>query len=97
MSCASALTQRISSNESASSTSSRYSTFSFGFGASSDRSLQAFLERFVEVNECDELAYISFTNWFSQTFVALLRETLDNAIEDLDSVRNDLRGRLESI
>lgn len=70
-------------------------TLSFGFAAGSDRSIQAFLERFVEVADCDELTHPSFTNWFSPTLVALLREILDDAIENLDPGRNDLRGRLE--
>ena len=70
-------------------------TLSFGFAAGSDRSIQAFLERFVEVADCDGIAHTSFSNWFSPTLVALLREILDDAIEDLDPGRNDLRGRLE--
>ena len=49
-------------------------TLSLGFAAGSDRSLQAFLERFVEMAECDELAYTSFTSWFSPALVATLRE-----------------------
>jgi putative transposase len=72
-------------------------TLSFGFTAGSDRSIQAFLERFVEMTDCDELAYTSFTNWFSPTLVATLREILDDAIENLDPGRNDLRERLESV
>jgi hypothetical protein len=52
-------------------------TLSLGFAAGSDRSIQAFLERFVETAECDELAYTSFTNWFSPALVATLREILD--------------------
>jgi len=70
-------------------------TLSLGFAAGSDRSLQAFLERFVEMSECDELAYTSFTNWFSPALVATLREILDDAIENLDPGKNELRGRLE--
>jgi IS4 transposase len=70
-------------------------TLSFGFAAGSDRSIQAFLERFVEMADCDELAYASFYEWFSPTLVATLREILDDAIEDLDPGRNELRGRLE--
>jgi len=46
--------------------------------------------------ELSELSYSSFYGWFSPGFVALLREILDDAIEDLDSGRNQLRGRLES-
>ena len=57
-------------------------TLSFGFAAGSDRSIQAFLERFVEVADCDGIAHTSFSNWFSLTLVALLREILDDAIED---------------
>ena len=72
-------------------------TLALGFAAGSDRSIQAFLERFVEMADCDKLAYTSFSNWFSPTFVALLRETLDDAIENLDPGRNKLRGRLEHI
>jgi hypothetical protein len=69
-------------------------TLSLGFVAGSDRSIQAFLERFVETAECDELVYSSFTNWFSPAFVATLRAILDDAIENLDPERNELRGRL---
>jgi len=70
-------------------------TLSFGFAAGSDRSLQAFLERYVEMAECDELSYASFHGWFEPGFVALLREILDDAIENLDTGRRDLNGRLE--
>ncbi len=59
-------------------------TLSFGFAAGSDRTIQAFLDRFVENADCDELAYSSFTNWFSPTLVATLRAILDDAIENLD-------------
>jgi IS4 transposase len=72
-----------------------FHTLSLGFAAGSDRSLQAFLERYVEMADCDELTYSSFHEWFSPAFVALLREILDDAIENLDPGRNDLRGRLE--
>jgi IS4 transposase len=70
-------------------------TLSLGFAAGSDRSLQAFLERYVEMADCDELSYASFHEWFEPGFVALLREILDDAIENLDPDSNDLRGRLE--
>jgi len=70
-------------------------TLSFGFAAGSDRSLQAFLERYVEMADCDELSYAAFHEWFEPTFVALLREILDDAIENLDPGRADLNGRLE--
>ena len=70
-------------------------TLSFGFAAGSDRSLQAFLERYVEMADCDELSYASFHEWFEPTFVALLREILDDAIENLDTGRTDLNGRLD--
>jgi len=70
-------------------------TLSLGFAPGSNRSLQAFLERYVEMAELDELSYASFHEWFSPAFVALLREILDEAIEDLDPGRNQLRGRLE--
>jgi hypothetical protein len=53
-------------------------TLSLGFAAGSDRSIQAFLERFVEMADCDELAYPTFHGWFSPAFVALLREILDD-------------------
>jgi len=69
-------------------------TLSFGFAAGSDRSLQAFLERYVEMADCDELSYAAFHEWFEPTFVALLREILDDAIENLDTGRADLDGRL---
>jgi len=70
-------------------------TLTFGFAAGSDRSLQAFLERYVEMADCDELSYSSFHDWFNPGFVALLREILDDAIENLDTGREDLNGRLE--
>jgi IS4 transposase len=70
-------------------------TLSFGFAAGSDRSLRAFLERYVEMADCDELSYASFHGWFEPAFVALLREILDDAIENLDTGRADLNGRLE--
>jgi IS4 transposase len=70
-------------------------TLSLGFAPGSDRSIQAFLERYVEMAECDELSYASFHGWFSPPFVALLREILDEAIANLDPGRNELRGRLE--
>src|SRR6056297_3748828 len=70
-------------------------TLSFGFAAGSDRSLQAFLERYVEMADCDTLTYASFHEWFEPGFVALLREILDDAIENLDTGREDLNGRLE--
>jgi len=70
-------------------------TLAFGFAAGSDRSLQAFLERYVEMADCDKLSYASFHDWFEPGFVALLREILDDAIENLDTGRRDLNGRLE--
>ncbi|WP_049911659.1 IS4-like element ISH32 family transposase [Natrinema limicola] len=70
-------------------------TLSLGFAAGSDRSVQAFLERFVEMSDCDELSYATFHGWFSPPFVALLREILDDAIENLDTRNADLSGRLE--
>jgi len=70
-------------------------TLSFGFAAWSDRSTQAFLKRYVEMADCESLSYASFYEWFSPAFVALLQDILDDAIEDLDPGRNDLRGRLE--
>ena len=70
-------------------------TLSFGFAAGSDRSLQAFLERYVEMADCDELSYAAFHDWFEPAFVALLREILDDAIENLDTGRAELNGRLE--
>ncbi|GAA0477735.1 hypothetical protein GCM10008985_37610 [Halococcus dombrowskii] len=70
-------------------------TLAFGFGAGSERSIQAFFERYVEMADLTELCYSSFYEWFSPGFVALLREILDDAIEDLDPGRNQLRGRLE--
>lgn len=44
---------------------------------------------------CDELSYASFHDWFEPRFVALLREILDDAIENLDTGRAELNGRLE--
>ncbi|MFC6752565.1 IS4 family transposase [Halorubrum tibetense] len=70
-------------------------TLSLGFAAGSDRSIQTFLKRFVEMADCDELAYPTFHGWFSPAFVALLREILDDAIENLEPGQTDLSGRLE--
>ena len=70
-------------------------TLSLGFAAGSDRSLQAFLERYVEMSDCEELSYAAFHEWFKPGLVALLREILDDAIENLDTGRTDLNGRLE--
>ncbi|UHQ98313.1 IS4 family transposase (plasmid) [Natrinema zhouii] len=70
-------------------------TLSLGFAAGSDRSIQTFLERYVEMGDCDKLAYSTFYGWFGPGFVALLREILDDAIENLDTGRTDLSGRLE--
>jgi hypothetical protein len=40
-----------------------FHTLSFGFAAGSDQSLQAFLERYVEMAECDELgSYVESCN-----------------------------------
>jgi len=71
-------------------------TLAFGFAAGSDRSLQTFLERYVEMANCNELSYASFHDWFEPGFVALLREIFDDAIENLDTGRRDLNDRLES-
>jgi len=70
-------------------------TLSLGFAAGFDRSIQAFIERYVEMAECDELAYSTVHGWFEPGFVALLREILDEAIENLDTGKTDLSGRLE--
>ena len=35
-------------------------TLAFGFAVGSDRSLQAFLERYVEMADCDELSYAAY-------------------------------------
>jgi len=72
-------------------------TLTFGFVAGSDRSLQAFLDRYVEMADCDELSYAAFHDWFEPGFVALLREILDDAIENLDTGRTNLNGRLEIV
>ena len=45
---------------------------SLGFAADSERSIQAFLERYVEITDLIELSYSSFYSWFSPGFVALL-------------------------
>ncbi len=70
-------------------------TLSFGFAAGSDRSLQAFLERYVEMVGYNKLSYSLFHEWFEPGFVALLREILDDAIKNLDTGRKDLNGHLE--
>jgi len=96
MSFASALAQRqLVERERKFDVVALFYTLSFGFAAGSDRSLQAFLERYVEMADCDELSYASFHEWFEPTFVALLREILDDAIENLDTGRADLNGRLD--
>ena len=53
-------------------------TLAFGFGAGSERSIQAFFERYVEMADLTELEYSSFYEWFSPGFLALLREILDS-------------------
>ena len=45
--------------------------------------------------DLEHLSYASFHGWFSPAFVALLRQLLDEAIEELDPGKNELRGRLE--
>jgi putative transposase len=55
-------------------------TLAFGFGAGSERSIQAFFERYVEMADLTELCYSSFYEWFSPGFVALLREILDDVV-----------------
>jgi len=45
--------------------------------------------------DCDELSYAAFHEWFEPGFVALLREILDDAIENLDTGRAELNRRLE--
>ncbi|GGN95797.1 hypothetical protein GCM10009030_23370 [Haloarcula pellucida] len=72
-------------------------TLSFGFAAGSDRSIQAFLERFLEMADCNDPSYSTFHGWFSPAFVALLGEILDDASEDLDTGQDDLNGRLERV
>jgi len=47
------------------------------------------------MSECDERSYSAFHGWFSPAFVAMLREILDDAIENFDTGRTDLQGRLE--
>jgi IS4 transposase len=70
-------------------------TLSLGFAAGSDRSIQAFLERYGEKADCVGLSYAAFHGWFEPGFVALLREILDNALENLTAGRTNLSGRLE--
>ena len=53
-------------------------TLSFGFAAGSDRSLQALLERCVEMADCDELPCAAFHEWLGPSLVAPLREILDD-------------------
>jgi len=98
MSCASALAQRILvDRERKFDIVSLFYTLSFGFVAGSDRSLQTFLERYVKMADCNELSYASFHDWFEPGFVALLRGLLDDAIENLNTGRGDLNGRLERL
>jgi IS4 transposase len=47
--------------------------------------------------DCDKLPYAAFHDWFEPGFVALLREILDGTIENLDTERPDLNGRLERV
>lgn len=44
--------------------------------------------------DSDELSYAAFHEWFELGFVALLREILDDAIENPDTERKELNGRL---
>jgi len=97
MSCASALAQRILvERQRKFDIVALFYTLSFGFAAGSDHPLQAFLERYVEMADCNELFYAAFHDWFEPGFVALFREILDDAIENLDTGRTDLNGRLET-
>lgn len=41
-----------------------FHTLAFSFAVGSDYSLQAFVERYVEMADCDELSYPSFYDWF---------------------------------
>ncbi len=45
--------------------------------------------------DCDGLSYAAFHDWFEPGFVTLLREILDEAIENLDAGLTGLTGRLE--
>jgi len=73
MSCASALAQRILvERERKFDVVALFYTLSLGFAAGSDRTLQAFLERYVEMADCDTLSYAAFYEWFEPTFIALL-------------------------
>jgi len=47
------------------------------------------------VADCNKLAYPTFCSWCSPVFVALLQESLDDAVENLDTGQPDLSGRLE--
>ena len=49
-----------------------------------------FLERYVEIADRDELAYATFHRWFEPGFVVLLREILDNVIDNLDTGQTEL-------
>ena len=51
-------------------------TLSLGFATDSDRAIQAFLERYAEMADCQQLSYSSFHSRFSPTFITLLREVL---------------------
>ncbi len=72
-------------------------TLSFGFSAGSDRSIQAFLDRYIEMAYCGGLSYAEFHEWFEPGFVVLLREILDDAIKNFDTGREDLNERLERL
>lgn len=72
-------------------------TLLLGFTADSDRSIQASLERYVQIGDCDKLTYLSFHGWFSPAFVAVLREISMTPSGDLDIRRNDMRGHFESV
>lgn len=95
MSCASALAQRHWLSESGSSTWLRCSTHFLWFRCWIRSLDPGILERYVEMADCDELSYATFYDWFEPAFVALLREILDDAIENLETGRADLNGRLE--
>jgi len=68
-----------------------------GFAADDDRTVQAFLERFVARSDVDTLAYTSFRNWFTPAVLDLLYDILEDHLDSLadETASESLRGRLE--
>lgn len=68
-----------------------------GFAADDDRTIQAFLERFLARSNVDDLAYNSFRNWFTPAFLDFLYDLLETELAEVATRTSSasLGGRLE--